>query len=241
MVNSQLSPNANSLLQPSPKKLTFHSLTSACHRDVAECLQMRIFRAFVATIACLLLLGGCGASNTTTPSLDHRQGKSILDATGSIAANTIMSRRPGDSENSKQDELGQQNYRQADFGLDDAGVIVIRADQGGNINSYERKYFAAANDNVRWVVDGYCNSACTMVLGTGRVCATPRAQFGFHAGYAHYALLFKVAVPQFTYQMYRHYPDDVKYWVDRHRAMNQLTITMMRQPEVSSYVPSCRV
>jgi hypothetical protein len=203
-------------------------------------MQVRIFRAFVATIACLLLLGGCGASNTTTPSLDHRQGKSILDATGSIAANTIMSRRPGDSENSKQDELGQQNYRQADFGLDDAGVIVIRADQGGNINSYERKYFAAANDNVRWVVDGYCNSACTMVLGTGRVCATPRAQFGFHAGYAHYALLFKVAVPQFTYQMYRHYPDDVKYWVDRHRAMNQLTMTMMRQPEVSSYVPSCR-
>ena len=202
---------------------------------------MRIFRAFVATIACLLLLSGCGASNTTTPSLAHRQNKSTLDATGSIAANTIIARNPADSENSKQDELGEQNYRQADFGLDDPGVIVIRADQGGNINSYERKYFAAANDNVRWVVDGYCNSACTMVLGTGRVCATPHAQFGFHAGYAHYALFFKVAVPQFTYQMYRHYADDVKYWVDRHRAMDQLTMTMMRQPEVSSYVPSCRI
>jgi hypothetical protein len=203
---------------------------------------MRIFRAFVATTLCLLLLSGCGASNTTAPSLDPRQGKSTLDATGSMAADAIITRNPADPANTNRDDLksGEQIFRQANFGLDDPGVIVIRADQGGNINSYERKYFAAANDNVHWVVDGYCNSACTMVLGTGRVCATPRAQFGFHAGYAHYALFFKVTVPQFTYQMYRHYPDDVKYWVDRHRAMDQLTMTMMRQPEVSSYVPSCR-
>ena len=199
---------------------------------------MSIFRAFVA--ACLLLLSGCAASETTAPSLDLRQSKGTLDATGSMAG--VIAIEPTDSVDPNQDDLklGEQNFRQANFSLNDPDVIVIRADQGGNINSYERKYFAAANDNVRWVVDGYCNSACTMVLGTGRVCATPRAQFGFHAGYAHYALLFKVAVPQFTYQMYRHYPDDVKYWVDRHRAMNQLTITMMRQPEVSSYVPSCR-
>jgi hypothetical protein len=201
---------------------------------------MSIFRAFVA--ACLLLLSGCAASDTTTPSLDPRQGKSTLDATGFMASAKAIAIEPADSVDPNRDDLrlGEQNFRQANFGLNDPGVIVIRADQGGNINSYERKYFAAANDNVRWVVDGYCNSACTMVLGTGRVCATPRAQFGFHAGYAHYALLFKVAVPQFTYQMYRHYPDDVKYWVDSHRAMNQLTMTMMRQPEVSSYVPSCR-
>ena len=199
---------------------------------------MSIFRAFVA--ACLLLLSGCAASETTAPSLDLRQSKGTLDATGSMAG--VIAIEPTDSVDPNQDDLklGEQNFRQANFSLNDPGVIVIRADQGGNINSYERKYFAAANDNVRWVVDGYCNSACTMVLGTGRVCATPRAQFGFHAGYAHYALLFKVAVPQFTYQMYRHYPDDVKYWVDKNRAMNQLTITMMRQPEVSSYVPSCR-
>ena len=200
---------------------------------------MSIFRAFVA--ACLLLLSGCAASETTTSSLDPRQSKSAPDATGSVAG--VIAIGPADSVDANQDDLklGEQYFRQANFGLNDPGVVVIRADQGGNINNYERKYFAAANDNVRWVVDGYCNSACTMVLGTGRVCATPRAQFGFHAGYAHYALFFKVPVPQFTYKMYRHYPDDVKYWVDKNRAMNHLTITMMRQPEVSSYVPSCRV
>src|SRR5438876_1146666 len=81
---------------------------------------------------------------------------------------------------------GERDYREADFGLDDPGVTVITADEGGSIPSYERKFFGAGADNTRWVVDGYCNSACTMVLGTGRVCATPRAQFSFHAGYYKY-------------------------------------------------------
>jgi hypothetical protein len=204
---------------------------------------MRLFCAFVATAACLLLLGGCGAGNTTISSLDPRQSTTTAQTTGSIATDDqTMARGLAVSGDSNEDDLklGGPHLRQANFGLDDPNVIVISADQGGDINRYERKYFAAANDNIRWVVDGQCNSACTMVLGTGRVCATPRAQFGFHAGYAYYALFFKVVVPQFTYQMYRHYPHDVKDWVDRRHAMNQLTMTLMRQPEVSTYVPSCR-
>ena len=204
---------------------------------------MRVFCVFVTTVACLLSLSACGAGNTTISSLDQRHSKTAAETTGSIATNNqAMARGPADSVDSNKDDLKREtgNFRQADFGLDDPGVLVISADQGGDINWYERRYFAAANDNIRWAVDGYCNSACTMVLGTDRVCATPRARFGFHAGYAHYALFFKVVVPQFTYRMYQHYPDDVKDWVDRHHAMNQLTMTMMRQPEVSTYVPSCR-
>ena len=136
--------------------------------------------------------------------------------------------------------LGEPRFGEASFGLDDPGVTVITADKGGNIDRYESKFFGAGNDNTRWVVDGYCNSACTMVLGTGRVCATPRAQFGFHAGYYEYFVFWKVIKPQPTYQMYQHYPDSVKNWVDAHHAMDQITLTMMRQPEVATYVPSCR-
>ena len=135
---------------------------------------------------------------------------------------------------------GEPDFREANFGPDDPGVTVITADRGGNINEYETKFFGAENDNTRWVVDGYCNSACTMVLGTGRVCATPRAQFGFHAGAYEYFVFWKVIEPQPTYQMYQHYPDDVKNWVDAHHAMDTITMTMMRQPEVATYVPSCR-
>ena len=135
---------------------------------------------------------------------------------------------------------GERDFREANFGLDDPGVTVITADRGGNVDRYESKFFGAGNDNTRWVVDGYCNSACTMVLGTGRVCATSRAQFGFHAGYYKYFVFWKVIKPQPTYQMYQHYPDDVKNWVDAHHAMDQIALTMMRQPEVATYVPSCR-
>jgi hypothetical protein len=78
-----------------------------------------------------------------------------------------------------------------------------------------------------------------MVLGTGRVCATPRARFGFHAGYKH-LVYRKVIVSQSTNQMYQHYPDNVKDWVNAHHAMDQITMTIMRQPEVATYVRSSR-
>jgi hypothetical protein len=135
---------------------------------------------------------------------------------------------------------GERRFREANFGLDDPGVTVITADEGGEISSYESKFFGARNGTKRWVVDGYCNSACTMVLGTGRVCATPRAQFGFHAGYFEFFDYWKVIVPQSSYHIYQHYPDDVKNWVDAHHAMDQISLTNMRQPEVATYVPSCR-
>jgi hypothetical protein len=133
-----------------------------------------------------------------------------------------------------------EHFGEANFGLGDPGITVITADEGGNIDRYESKFFGTGNGNRRWVVDGYCNSACTMVLGTGRVCATPRAKFGFHAGYYEYFVFWKVITPQPTYQMYKHYPDSVKDWVNAHRAMDQITLTMMRQPEVAAYVPTCR-
>jgi hypothetical protein len=135
---------------------------------------------------------------------------------------------------------GERDLREADFGLDDPGVTVITADKGGSIPSYERKFFGVGTENTRWVVDGYCNSACTMVLGTGRVCATPRARFNFHAGYYKYFGYWNVITRQWTYQMYQHYPDDVKSWVDEHHAMDQIRLTTMQQPEAASYVPSCR-
>jgi hypothetical protein len=129
---------------------------------------------------------------------------------------------------------------EASFGPDDPGVTLITADEGGNIDRYDSMFFGPESDTTRWAIDGYCNSACTMVLGTGRVCATPRAQFGFHAGYYKLFVFWKVINPKLTHQMYRRYPDHVKNWVDAHRAMDQITMTMMRQPEVATYVSSCR-
>ncbi|MFZ1192738.1 MAG: hypothetical protein WB691_18520 [Pseudolabrys sp.] len=72
------------------------------------------------------------------------------------------------------------------------------------------------------------------------VCATPHAQFGFHAGYYEFLVFWKVINREAAYLMYRRYPEDVRNWVDFHHAMDQLTMTMMRQREVAIYVPRCR-
>lgn len=88
---------------------------------------------------------------------------------------------------------------EASFGPDDPGVTLITADEGGNIDRYDSMFFGPESDTTRWAIDGYCNSACTMVLGTGRVCATPRAQFGFHAGYYKLFVFWKVINPKLTH------------------------------------------
>jgi len=190
---------------------------------------MRLVRVSIPTAACLWL---ATAVNVTAESQSP-----ILETTDSISgesAQVAVEHQPNSN-------LGVEDNpnREANFGPSDPGVTVIANNEGGLISSYESAFFGPGSGNRLWAVDGYCNSACTMVLGTGRVCATSRARFGFHAGYSGF-LLFAVIAPQATYQMYQHYPDDVKAWVDAHHAMDQFRMTMMRQPELATYVPTCR-
>lgn len=123
------------------------------------------------------------------------------------------------------------------LGAAQARSSVISGDDGGIIYLYEHKYFER-NANTLWVIDGECSSACTMVLGTYRVCATPRAVLGFHAG-----SIMPFGRPtvdaEATQQMFRHYPASVKAWVRRHGAMRSLRMTFMRQPEISRHIPRC--
>ncbi len=57
--------------------------------------------------------------------------------------------------------------------------VVIRKGFGGVIGPYLIRYKAL--ENVRIIVDGECNSGCTLVLANRNVCATDRALFYFHA------------------------------------------------------------
>jgi hypothetical protein len=205
--------------------------------------------------ACLLTLTGCatgdrtlafinpspnesaGASaSTTSPSL--HSGPQVAIGSCATVNTQAAAGRPAETQDATDLMIAKPRLGKADFGPNDPGVTVITADQGGNINLYEKRFFGAESGAMRWAVDGYCNSACTMVLGTGRVCATPRAQFGFHAGHS-FLLRWKFMLPEATYQMYQRYPDDVKAWVNAHHAMDGFRMTMMRQPEVASYVPTC--
>ena len=58
-----------------------------------------------------------------------------------------------------------------------AADLRITKDLGGYIDQYKAKYARIRDAGERVVIDGTCNSACTLVLGIvplERVCATPR-------------------------------------------------------------------
>jgi hypothetical protein len=61
--------------------------------------------------------------------------------------------------------------------------IRITSDAGGNLAAYQAKVEAVRRSGENVVIDGPCNSACTLwlTLPTSQVCVTPRARFVFHA------------------------------------------------------------
>src|SRR3954447_7072749 len=62
----------------------------------------------------------------------------------------------------------------------------ITRDHGGLVDQYKVKYASIRDRGERVVIDGICNSACTLVLGIvplNRICVTPRASLGFHMAY----------------------------------------------------------
>src|SRR6267142_410108 len=67
----------------------------------------------------------------------------------------------------------------------DADYRVTR-DHGGLVEDYKAKYAEVRDRGERVVIDGICNSACTLVLGIvplNRICVTPKASLGFHQAY----------------------------------------------------------
>jgi hypothetical protein len=59
----------------------------------------------------------------------------------------------------------------------------ITSDRGGVIANYVKKFSDLAKSGTRVVIDGRCDSACTLSLGMiprDRLCITRRSTFGFH-------------------------------------------------------------
>ena len=64
--------------------------------------------------------------------------------------------------------------------------LRITRDHGGYVEEYKAKYERIRQNGERVIIDGICNSACTLVLGivpNNRICVTPRASLGFHQAY----------------------------------------------------------
>ena len=56
--------------------------------------------------------------------------------------------------------------------------LHIRRDHGGYVEEYKAKYKRIRERKERVIIDGICNSACTLVFGIvpmNKICVTPKA------------------------------------------------------------------
>src|SRR5262245_62822531 len=91
----------------------------------------------------------------------------------------------------------------------------ITRDHGGLVDEYKAKYAKIRDRGERVIIDGICNSACTLVLGLvplNRICVTPRASLGFHEAYFDKAWTFGMRVTSYagTADLVSYYPPAVK-------------------------------
>lgn len=98
--------------------------------------------------------------------------------------------------------------------------LHITNDHGGYVEEYKAKYERIRDRHERVIIDGVCNSACTLVFGIvplNKICVTPRASIGFHQAYYDKAFTFgiKVTSAEGTSDLMSYYPDPLKDWIRR--------------------------
>lgn len=108
--------------------------------------------------------------------------------------------------------------------------LRIARDYGGYVEEYKAKYARVRDKGERVVIDGICNSACTLVLGMvplNRICVTPRASLGFHQAYydKRWTAGLRVTSIAGTDELMSVYPPAVRAWIKRNGG---LTANMKR-------------
>jgi hypothetical protein len=120
-------------------------------------------------------------------------------------------------------------------------AMRIAEDRGGQIGHYLQAFATLRSSGENVIIDGNCLSACTLVLGLiphERVCATPRARFGFHAAWMPDMDGRPVTSPMGTQALWNIYPASVRRWINRHGGLSRKMIYMEAR-DMRGIVASC--
>jgi hypothetical protein len=123
-----------------------------------------------------------------------------------------------------------------------AGNATVRIldDPGGRIRTYVDRYEGVRVSGERVIIDGYCASACTIVLGAiphDRICVTSRAWLGFHAAYDPGPNGRKMTDPEATQSLYSMYPFEVRHWIDQRGGLTPHLIFLSGRELAAMYRP----
>jgi hypothetical protein len=122
-----------------------------------------------------------------------------------------------------------------------SATMLIAGDRGGQIGRYLQTFAQVRSSGERVIIDGNCLSACTLVLGLvprARVCATPRARFGFHAAWMPDSDGRPVTSPMGTQALWNIYPSYVRRWISRHGGLSRRMI-YLQGSSLNGIVASC--
>jgi hypothetical protein len=122
--------------------------------------------------------------------------------------------------------------------------LRITRDHGGSVDEYKAKYRHASAKGERVVIDGICNSACTLLLGLvplNKVCVTPRASLGFHQAYYDKRWTAGVRITSIsgTAELMSVYPAAVKSWITRHGGLTPQMKHLKNGPDLWAIVDPC--
>jgi len=122
-----------------------------------------------------------------------------------------------------------------------SATMRIAEDRGGQIGHYLQAFAMLRSSGENVVIDGNCLSACTLVLGLiprSRICATPRARFGFHAAWMPDADGAPVTSQLGTQALWNIYPTDVRRWINRNGGLSRKMI-YLQGSAMHSLVSEC--
>ena len=122
--------------------------------------------------------------------------------------------------------------------------LRITRDFGGYVEEYKAKYAKIRDRKERVIVDGVCNSACTLVLGIvplNRICVTPRASLGFHQAYfdKRWTAGIRITSIAGTAELMSVYPAAVKSWIARHGGLTPQMKHLKNGAELWAIVDPC--
>lgn len=120
----------------------------------------------------------------------------------------------------------------------------ITRDHGGRVDVYKAKYARLRDRGERVIIDGVCNSACTLVLGIvplNRICVTPRASLGVHEAYIdkRWTGGIRIASASGTADLLAHYPPPLRQWIKRHGGLKPEMQHIRNGPDLWAIVDPC--
>jgi hypothetical protein len=122
--------------------------------------------------------------------------------------------------------------------------LRITRDHGGEVEKYKAKYKRIRDSGERVIIDGICNSACTLVLGIvprNKVCVTPRASLGFHEAYVvqNWPFQGKLASASGTRDLMSYYPEPVLDWIERNGGLTPKMKIVKNGPDLWAMLLPC--